>query len=341
MTDRSKQQTVENIEALPRHKLNMPSGKTDDVAIGDLASTAKGSGARRNSGKVEFSLIPFQLLAGTARVLMSGKLKYQEWNWAKGIPYAATFDCLLRHLIKWFYCREECDPETGEHHLDLAMCNLLFLRHYSMTFPDGDDRPPAFTDFDKWLPDVNTPFDAEDFIQRNPYLLDEEWKPVVGYEGYYEVSDKGRVRSLQREINTFGGIRVIEGQMLQSIETDQGYFVVFLSKKGKSKQKKIHHLVLQSFVGTRPKGLDGCHNDGVKSNNTRGNLRWDTRSANLKDKFKHGFKNANERKVRRSDGKIFDSATEAANSVGTSQGNISTVCRGERNTSKGYGWEYI
>ena len=144
----------------------------DSVATGDLASIEKGSGARRNGGKVEFSLIPLNLLAGVARVLMFGKMKYKEWNWAKGISYSGTFDCALRHLTKWYYCREEFDPETGEHHLDHAICNLLFLRHYSLTHPDGDDRPPEYTDFHQWLEDINTPFDIEAAKERSGYGKD-------------------------------------------------------------------------------------------------------------------------------------------------------------------------
>lgn len=138
--------------------------KNDDnsVAIGDLSSTEKGSGARRNGGKVEFSLIPLNVMAGVAKVLMFGKMKYAAHNWAKGISYSSTFDCTLRHLTKWFYCREECDQETGLHHIDHAIANLLFLRHYSLTHPDGDDRPPTYTDFHEWLEEINTPFDVED-----------------------------------------------------------------------------------------------------------------------------------------------------------------------------------
>lgn len=144
----------------------------NSVAIGDLSSIEKGSGARRNGGKVEFSALPLHLMAGVARVLMFGKMKYKAYNWAKGMDYSYTFDCAMRHLIKWFYCREELDPETGEHHLDHAICNLLFLKHYSLTHPGGDDRPPTYTDFHKWLDDVNTPFDIEAAKKRSGYGKD-------------------------------------------------------------------------------------------------------------------------------------------------------------------------
>lgn len=138
-------------------------------AEGDVNSSARGSGARANSGKVSLSLVPFHLLAGCARVFMSGKLKYAEWNWAKGMKWSTCFDCLLRHLFKWFYCGEDIDPESGEHHLDHVFCNLFMLRHYVDTHHDGDDRPnQEVTEFRQSLGHFNTLFDVEAFLDRNP-----------------------------------------------------------------------------------------------------------------------------------------------------------------------------
>ncbi len=108
---------------------------------GDVDSQERGTCARSNSGKVELSLVPFHLLAGCARVLMKGSKKYAPWNWAKGGKWSTPMDCLLRHLFKWWFCGEEFDKESGEHHLDHVMCNLLFLIHYQKTYKVGDDRP--------------------------------------------------------------------------------------------------------------------------------------------------------------------------------------------------------
>jgi hypothetical protein len=127
---------------------------SDEVNIGDLNSTAPGTGARKNKGKVMYSLVPFHLLGGTARVLEAGAIKYAPWNWTKGMSWASTFECLLRHLFKWWFCREEYDEDDGEHHLDHAMCNLLFLIHHAKTFKDGDDRPPEYTRLEQHLPDA-------------------------------------------------------------------------------------------------------------------------------------------------------------------------------------------
>jgi hypothetical protein len=126
---------------------NVPAN--EECAVGDLNSTEKGTGARKSGGKVAFSLLPLHLLAGCARVLMFGRVKYDEWNWAKGMPWSECFNCTLRHLLKWWYLGEDNDPETGEHHLDHVLCNILFLRHYVMTYQEGDDRPPKWANFNE------------------------------------------------------------------------------------------------------------------------------------------------------------------------------------------------
>lgn len=146
---------------------------SDDLnfAVGDVNSAAKGSGARANKGKISFALVPLHLLAGVARVFMGGKLKYAEWNWAKGMQWSVCVDCALRHITKWWWIGEDNDPETGEHHLDHAICNLLMLRHYLKAFPEGDDRPdPELTSFDVDWEDFFKLFDEEDYLNRNPEI---------------------------------------------------------------------------------------------------------------------------------------------------------------------------
>ena len=113
----------------------------------------------------------------------------------------------------------------------------------------------------------------------------EVWKPIVGFEGRYEVSDKGRVRSLKFRGN--GGLRVMKGSLNQS-----GYRVLTLGKS--RKQFRAHCLVLEAFVGPRPDGMEGCHGDGDKDNNALRNLRWDTPSGNAADRRSyHGSGNPN------------------------------------------------
>ncbi len=113
--------------------------------VGDVNSTARGSGARYNGGKADLSLIPLCTLEDEARVWMYGKRKYAAWNWAKGMDWSIPLACALRHLSAW-QRGEDTDPESGLPHLAHAMCNLRMLTLYSMTYPEGDDRPT------EWMP---------------------------------------------------------------------------------------------------------------------------------------------------------------------------------------------
>lgn len=142
-----------------------------DFAVGDIDSVEKGSGARANLGKVSLTTVPLHLFAGAARVFMAGKLKYAEWNWAKGMEWSIPADCLLRHFTKWWWMGEDHDPETGEHHIDYMICNLLMLKHYSESYKEGDDRPDeSLTNFAEAWENFVKLFDEEDFLNRNPAI---------------------------------------------------------------------------------------------------------------------------------------------------------------------------
>lgn len=108
--------------------------------VGDVTSDKRGSGARYNSGKVPYELIPTHLLESTARVFGLGAKKYARWNWAKGMPWSVVIGCLKRHLAA-IERGEDIDPESGEPHLGHLMCNALMLEHYRQTYKEGDDRP--------------------------------------------------------------------------------------------------------------------------------------------------------------------------------------------------------
>lgn len=120
----------------------------------------------------------------------------------------------------------------------------------------------------------------------------EQWKPVLGYEGLYEVSDQGRVRSVDRWLVCRDGQRQWHrGKVLKQLDNNNGYQGVSLSnlcRGTKPKRVHVHSLVLNSFVGPRPDGHQAAHGDGDRSNNRLSNLRWATVSDNHADKLKHG-----------------------------------------------------
>ena len=116
----------------------------------------------------------------------------------------------------------------------------------------------------------------------------ELWKPVVGYEGLYEVSSEGQVRSLSREVKySNGSTHRHLGRMLK-LTTLHGYPSVCLAKNGTRKTSYVHLLVLEAFVGARPASMEGCHNDDVPTNNSLSNLRWDSPSENRRDIIRNG-----------------------------------------------------
>lgn len=116
----------------------------------------------------------------------------------------------------------------------------------------------------------------------------EIWKPIPGYEGQYEVSDQGRVRSLDRTITNSKGVTSrLTGRTLRSSPTKAGYPIVQIPPK----KRYVHRLVLEAFIGSCPQGMECRHLDGNPSNNRLDNLVWGTHSENNRDIVTHGKHN--------------------------------------------------
>lgn len=119
----------------------------------------------------------------------------------------------------------------------------------------------------------------------------EEWLPVPGHEGAYDVSNQGRVRSWKRALTSGAGAP----RVMRSAPDAHGYPNVRLSQGGITKLHRVHSLVAAAFLGPRPDGLEVCHGDGDPANACAANLRYDTPVANQADKKAHGTDPAGER----------------------------------------------
>ena len=109
----------------------------------------------------------------------------------------------------------------------------------------------------------------------------ETWKPVVGFEGYYEVSDRGRVRSVDRLVNRRGGTKSLRrGRMLKLSSYSNGYLKVSLAKEGKQTYHLVHRLVASAFIPNPNNYPCVNHIDENKKNNKAVNLEWCTHSYN-------------------------------------------------------------
>lgn len=120
----------------------------------------------------------------------------------------------------------------------------------------------------------------------------EEWRPVVGYEGSYEVSDHGRVRSLDRFVRSTSRrgkpyLMACRGKVLRPAanKTRSGHLHVILV----GRTRTIHTLVAEAFLGPRPVGMEVRHLDDHPSNNNLSNLAYGTQSENVLDRVKNGI----------------------------------------------------
>ena len=121
--------------------------------------------------------------------------------------------------------------------------------------------------------------------------MNEEWKPVVGFEDYYEVSNHGRVRSLDRVVKTSRGqgYRTQKGKLITGRLVGK-YLQVVFRIRGLSIRRYdyIHRLVMQAFIGECPEGMEVRHLDGNAQNNNLDNLAYSTHKVNIGDKVEHG-----------------------------------------------------
>lgn len=118
----------------------------------------------------------------------------------------------------------------------------------------------------------------------------ENWKPVVGHEGAYEVSDLGRVRSLERRVRLVTRqagetTRRVPERVLRPGATQSGHLSVAI---GKNNSRAVHQIVMQAFVGPCPDGCEVLHLNHDPADNRLANLRYGTRSENLKMDYEAG-----------------------------------------------------
>jgi len=120
----------------------------------------------------------------------------------------------------------------------------------------------------------------------------EYWRAVVGWEGLYEVSNLGRVRSMTRVIeqmfNGTLGRRTLQSRIIAQHINKAGYATVRIYRKNQGQTRLVHALVAEAFIGLRPAGNDVRHGPKGKSVNTPENLCYGTRAENLRDRDRDG-----------------------------------------------------
>lgn len=192
-------------------------------------------------------------------------------------------------------------------------------------------------------------------------MMAEIWKPIVGWEDRYEVSDHGNVRSLNYHLTG-------ETKKLKQVKERKGYLMVGLYRKQKLKWEKVHRLVAKAFI-PNPEGKPQVnHINGDKTDNRAENLEWATASENQRHAYKMDLKRGNpewgrtlgktygisgrekiaaqRRKpviatnIRTGEETRYESAAEVERILGINHSSVPKVCDGRRKSAKGYTFRY-
>lgn len=188
-------------------------------------------------------------------------------------------------------------------------------------------------------------FDSLKYIQDGIEHI-EEWKAIVGYEGSYEISILGRIRSI-------GKFNVKPLIMVQS-QRREGYLRVSLRKPNSLKTYNVHRLVAIHFIDNPENKKEVNHKNGIKTDNRKENLEWVTPSENIKHSFdklgrkgvgawkgKYGKDNASSKKVIcLNDNEVYDSVRLAALKYKLNEKSLSAVCRGKFPSLHGFKFKY-
>lgn len=173
------------------------------------------------------------------------------------------------------------------------------------------------------------------------------WKPIKGYEGYYEVSDKGVIRSITRDVTYKSGrVHSLKGQVIKPSKDKDGYLLVHLYKDNKDTTFKVHRLVAEAFI-PNPEGYKEVnHVDEIKDNNQVNNLEWCSRGYNMNhgsraDKASTSLTKYAYQRFTLS-GEYIDTLTNSElESMGFSAGTIWRCSVGKCRKSSGFLWNRI
>lgn len=171
----------------------------------------------------------------------------------------------------------------------------------------------------------------------------EIWRAIPKYEGRYEISSMGRVRSVDREVVQFGHkknyTRIMLGKEIKQKLQNGGYSIVRLCKNGVCRAMSVHRLVLETFLPNADKTLQANHINGDKTDNRLSNLEWVTQSENIKHSYSCLKRKSICVPVKCVEtGIIYDSMKNAASDVGVSRCAIEAAVSGRNKTAGGYRW---
>lgn len=181
----------------------------------------------------------------------------------------------------------------------------------------------------------------------------EEWRTIEGYEGMYEVSSQGNVRSLPKAVDIGVCIQNRKEKFLKQVPDGKGYMMVWFYKDGKRKMHKVHRLVAKAFIPNTENKPEVDHINADKADNRMENLRWVTSRENFHNPItykrnadsKRGVLNHKAKAVVQMDmqGNVireWGCMQDATTALGKKRSHITDCCLGLRDHCLGYKWKY-
>lgn len=173
--------------------------------------------------------------------------------------------------------------------------------------------------------------------------MKEIWKDIKDYEGLYQVSNLGNVKSLKKQIIRNNKYKqTFQEKILKPGLSKNGYLTVSLCKKGKQKTFTIHRLVAEIFIENKNNYKCINHKDENKLNNKVNNLEWCTYEYNnqYNDKMKHRRKEVFQYDKNNNFIKKWSGLITIQKELGINRNNVTRACKGVRKTAGGYIWRY-
>lgn len=185
--------------------------------------------------------------------------------------------------------------------------------------------------------------------------MEEIWKDIKGYEGIYQVSNKGNVKSLKRIVKTWNAYKTLYDRLLKAYTSKNGYLHVVLRKDNVAKNYNVHRLVAEAFIPNTENKSQVNHIDEDKTNNCVYNLEWCTPKENIN--YGNSLKKraytqritgcqinnkSTSKKIRCiQTNKVFPSIREACRTFNLDASTVSKVCKGKKRATKGWSFCYV
>lgn len=176
--------------------------------------------------------------------------------------------------------------------------------------------------------------------------MKEEFRDITGYEGLYQASDLGRIKSLERKVKTKNGYRIVREKILKTSKDKNGYLLVNLHKNNKMKTHRVHRIIAQTFIPNHENLPQINHIDENTTNNSVNNLEWCSLVYNIN--YGTGIYRRSEKSKKKVcqydlNGnyiQTWNSIKDAGCKLNIQHANISACCKGKLKQTGNYIWKY-